>query len=324
MAKHYQPNLDAARIAVGQPRDLDIFVRLVRNHHMRGNDIAHLAPGSNEHNARRIRALFDHGFLRKIPEPFIDYTRPGSSSHIYGITPLAAEFLRTNRRVLNIPDYIIRKIPYALKTTKPLFMPHRLETSATVVAIEAACKASNGRFRFIPQEEIIANAPEETRKLKNPFRFVVTYRGDIYTLTPDDVFGIGVTLPDMRTKPFYFIHEEDRDTIDAWRSDLKQSSIYRKIKLYDILRANDFFQKTFGIRDPRIHTVVPNQARVDECLEMIEEHFLSWGDRTFSPKVTPNHFLFATADVYRSPLDLHSATVFNAKRQTRPLLHHLI
>jgi hypothetical protein len=83
--------------------------------------------------------------------------------------------------------------------------------------------------------EIITNAPEETRRLKNPFRFVVTYRGDTYTLTPDDVFGICVIPPNMRTKSFYFIHEEDRDTVDAWRSDLTQSSIYRKIKLYDIL-----------------------------------------------------------------------------------------
>lgn len=89
---------------------------------------------------------------------------------------------------------------------------------------------------FGQPEEILAGAPEATRRLRLPFRWQVEVRhgGKPYRLgvEPDRIFGLQFDrTPEGRRRSFFFL-EADRGTMPVERKGLAETSFLRKLLAY--------------------------------------------------------------------------------------------
>jgi protein involved in plasmid replication-relaxation len=112
---------------------------------------------------------------------------------------------------------------------------HTLAVAEVMVAFEVACREREG-VSFIPPEEVLAGAPEETRRLRLPSRWQVEVRqgGKPYRLgvEPDRVFGLHFEgVPESRQRAYFFL-EADRGTMPVMRKGLAQTSFARKLLAY--------------------------------------------------------------------------------------------
>lgn len=318
MAKHYIRAMHPSGIVI-QPRDIDVFCRLIRNRQMCGNDIALLAQGSTEGYRKRIRPLYDHGYLDKVPAPERDFTTPGTPSHLYRIGQRGTRFLRDNRDRFAISPHLIRQIPWARTPIKAHHAKHRMALVDTMTHIEAACQASKETMQFIPHEEIIDTiVPEATRTASNPFSWRVSLydrrleRMRPCTLTIDELFGVSRST-NPQSAPSFYILEEDRGSIEVYRDTLDQSSMYRKFLSYAAIEAANDYRRWLGFPKPRILTVTTTMKRVHAMLAMIHEHVVH------RPDFKPGRYLFLAKE-HLAPGESHlTAPWLNARGESTTL-----
>ena len=126
------------------------------------------------------------------------------------------------------------------------FIHHRLLIADVLTAFKFATQARSGLVRFIEPAEILARAPEATRHLDNPWKWkakVPTPGGAMIdaALVPDAIFGLDFVA---ERKRFYFMLEADRATMPIWRSNLLQTSMYRKFLTYHAGHKAGFHTRT--------------------------------------------------------------------------------
>ena len=126
--KHYRKRTpeERQRIIV-QQRDIDIIRALVLHRRLRGKHIARLIPGSPDKLGKRLRKLYDQGFIDRDPQPWRTEIGSGSTSLIYKVGEEGARYLRANAARFGISEYLLRRIPAALAPVK--LMQHRLGIS---------------------------------------------------------------------------------------------------------------------------------------------------------------------------------------------------
>ena len=120
-----------------------------------------------------LRQLFDAGLILK--EPNNKYNRDRlKDPQVYKRSDSGTDWLDRH----NLIPYRATWITAGGQAT------HNLKVSLALASIEAAATTAN--LRFIPWEELLAGANEQTRKMKSPYRFH-TSNGD---LVPDAIFSI--------------------------------------------------------------------------------------------------------------------------------------
>jgi hypothetical protein len=120
-----------------------------------------------------------------------------------------------------------------------------------MVAFKVACRDTEG-VQFIRPEEILAAAPEATRRQRLPFRWQVEVQegGKLHRLDvePDRVFGLRFEGQPEQRRPAYFFLEADRGTMPVTRQGLDQTSFRRKLLGYGEMWRQGLHRTHLGIR----------------------------------------------------------------------------
>jgi len=243
-----------------QPRDLETLRQVYKHRFLRSSHIAALDGGSEQHVRRRLKHLYHAGFLDRLRER-IDW--PGGEArkpYIYGLGKNGAELLQEELGIK------LGRLDWAGKNREigQRYLDHTLLTADVLVGFELACRR-RGTVRMIDPGEILAHAPEATRRTRYPFRWrvPVIHEGTRYVLgaIPDGIFGLYfLEKPEGRNRAYFFL-EADRATMPVERASLNRSSLFRKLLAYWETWKGKVHTERFGIQNFRVLTVTTTADR---------------------------------------------------------------
>ena len=156
---------------------------------------------------------------------------------------------------------------------------HQLMICDCMASIELGVR-QDPSLRFISWQEIIAKAPESTRKLDNPFAIPVSIshtfprtgavqRADI-KIVPDGLFGLEYTRDESKAYRFFAL-EADRNTQPVARSSLHQTSYLRKILAYRQLSIQGIYKSHLGLPNLLVLTVATNEPHMANIMSLVRE-----------------------------------------------------
>jgi hypothetical protein len=246
------------------PRDHEILRAVHRHRLLRSTHLVALMGGSKQTTLRRLQLLFHHGYLDRPPMQ-LDWYAQGSEPLVYALGNRGAELLEREGEV--------RRGGIRWETKKRnvsrVFLHHTLAVAEVMVAFEVACRSREG-VRFIPPEEILAGAPETTRRLRLSFRWQVEVRRGAKPfrlgVEPDRVFGLEFGGAQEKRRPAYFFLEADRGTMPVTRKGLAQTSFLRKLLAYRETWRQGLHRKHLGIPNFRVLTVTTSRERVEHLM----------------------------------------------------------
>jgi Replication-relaxation len=259
-----RPRFERAKVAGIKltPRDLLILRAVQRHRLLRSTHLIALLDASRQMTLRRLQLLFHHGYLDR-PAAQLDWYAQGSEPLVYalgnrGAAVLAAEGERGGALRWEKSRNVSRQ-----------FLRHTLAVAEVMVAFEVACRDTEG-VEFIRPEEILAAAPEETRRLRLPFRWQVEVQegGQLHRLgvEPDRVFGLRFEGAPEHRRCAYFFLEADRGTMPVARQGLGQTSFRRKLLGYQETWRQGLHRTHLGIPNFRVLTVTTNEERMRNLL----------------------------------------------------------
>lgn len=259
--------------------DLALIRHIAKHRFLRSPHLLRLMPHRSEKKLiERLGALFHNGFLDR-PRAQLDYYgTAGSSPMVYALGNRGAQVLAE----IDGTDPASVDWTWKNRSAGRIFLAHTLMTADVMIAIESALRTRPDVLMIEPHR-ILANAPEPTRISDNPFKFKVrTHQaGTIAELSviPDRVFGLDFTAERKRK---YFFLEADRATMPVMRTNLLQTSIYRKFLAYGAGGgASNTFGKQIGIGSFRILTVTTSAERSATMIEALKQATRESGSRQF-------------------------------------------
>lgn len=271
-------------------RDLTIIAHIARHRFLSSENIVELDGGSEQNLLRCLRVLFDHGYLDRPHAQLAHMPLTGPRPMVYGLGHRGARALQEHgHRLQERTDWTERN-----KRAGAKFIEHTLATAYFMVGLEIACRARQD-VELLREREIIAGAPERTRKAREPLRLVVPGLDNkigVSSVIADGLFGL--QFPDNTAA--YFLLELDRGSMPVVRSRFDRTSIMRKLTVYwEAWRANRHVAH-FGIKQIRVLTVTDSRKRMETMLDAVNE--LTGGKGT-------NFFLFADMAAFaeNSPLE---------------------
>jgi hypothetical protein len=250
------------------PRDFEVLRAVHRHQLLRSTHLVALTGGSPQTTLRRLQLLFHHGYLDRPPMQLDWYVR-GSEPFVYALGNRGAEVLEAEGKVRRAAAGGVRWDTKNRNLSR-VFLHHTLAVAEVMVAFEVACR-SREEVRFIPPEEVLAGAPESTRRLRLPFRWQVEihHDGKPYCLgvEPDRVFGLQFDgAPENRRRAYFFL-EADRGTMPVARRGLAQTSFLRKLLAYQKTWSQGLHRAHLGITSFRVLTVTTSKERVGHLIE---------------------------------------------------------
>ncbi len=156
---------------------------------------------------------------------------------------------------------------------------HTLMVSDIVASIELGVRA-DASLRFVSWPEILARAPEATRRADNPFavpvsisyrppRMTDTRQADI-RVVPDAMFGLEYAREGKKAYRFFAL-EADRNSMPVARSTLQQSSYLRKILSYTEIIGQGLHKSHFGVPNLLVLTVATSERHMQGIMKLIRE-----------------------------------------------------
>ena len=285
--------------------DVVILRLLARHRFLRSTHIAALVDRSLDRTNDRLLRLFHSGHVDR-PRAQLDYySTSGSGPIVYALDDLGARLL-TER-----DGTAFANIEWSRKSREAgrPFIEHQLEVVDFQVALELVFRRRTD-VRVIHSYELIAAFPEQTRIMRNPLlmRVCVSHNGDGQEigLIPDLIFGIA--FPDGSRR--CFMVEIDRGTMPISRSDLRQTSIERKMRAYLTAHANKQHESQFGWKTFRVLTVTTDHQRMRSMIEALRQF-----NTPQSPGASP--FFFALREELRASDPLAHAWREENGRQVR-------
>ena len=245
-------------------RDLAIIRQVFRHRFLRSTHLQALM-GGGQGLLRRLAELYHHAFLDRPREPIEFYAHAGSKPMVYALGNQGADLLARH-------DGVPRgKVDWTAKNhgIGPLFLDHTLLVADVMVALELACRGS-GRVRLIDQDELLARAPEATKRRQRPFEWAVAcrYLEEPVTLgvAPDALFGLHyLDRPEGRNRAYFFL-EADRATMPIQRANVRQTSFFRKLTAYYETWKQGIHTEVYGIKNFRVLTVTSSPERVENLI----------------------------------------------------------
>ncbi|MDR3457119.1 MAG: replication-relaxation family protein [Verrucomicrobiae bacterium] len=227
-------------------RDREILQHVHRHRFLRSDHLVALTTGSPQQVLRRLQRLYHHGYLER-PRSQIDYYHKSGSRRIaYGLGNKGAAWLK---RKLSLPFH---QLDWKRKNhVGRVFLEHALLVSDIMVAVELACRNRND-VRLLTTDDL------HLSKRREPFQWNVNI-GQRHRcgVIPDKIFGFEI----QGERCWYFL-EADRATMPITRSDLIQTSFYRKLLAYEATWTQNIPRRVFAIHRFRVLTVTTNSERV--------------------------------------------------------------
>lgn len=242
------------------------IIRLVHRHRfLRSHQISSLVGGSLQHASRRLKLLFHHGYLERPRAQLTYYYQGGSRSIVYGLGNKGGALLKQEL------GNSFREVSWGDKNHSigRMFLEHALLVSDVMVTLELACRAS-GRIRIVHQDELEAQS-------KRRFKWRAQVNPNVKLgIVPDRALALEWEKSDGATERAYFFLEADRGTMPVKRSNLFQTSMYRKFLAYEATWSQDLHRTKFGFHRFRVLTVTKSAARVkslvDACSQLERGH----------------------------------------------------
>lgn len=263
-------------------RDMAIVAAVARFRFLSSEQIARLVGGSHQQILRRLRLLFDHGYLdrpeaQKVQLAYV--IDSGNRPVVYGLARNGARLLaEVGAPFADRLDWTTKN-----KRATPLFLAHTLETAEAMIAFELAC-ALQDDARLIDHHALLPLLPEATRGAREPFqcRVSINVPGErspvTISIVPDRLFSIAFT----DATRFNFALELDRGTMDINARRLTgKSSIRRKILGYHRSWLDRRHTEVWGFRSFRVLFITPSDARLNNMLEVQRKVVGSQGSNLF-------------------------------------------
>jgi hypothetical protein len=284
--------------------DIEIIRHVYRHRFIRADDLYRLfADRSPDKLSRRLTRLFRNQFLDRPIAQVDRFHEGGSRALVYGLDTGGARYIKETLNVsISSADWKARNRSYTREN-----LEHTLSISRFMVDLELGARTREG-VSVIALDDILVDAPENTRRSPQPGRWVVPVqwlgnRADVHVI-PDAIFGLRSVGADRRpTRTFVFL-EIDRGTMtiapakQVRESDgfLYRATILRKLLTYAESYRQELHKKHLGVPAARVLTLTTSPARA-EAMRAAAERFI------LGPlKVPPGLFLFGTQPVERDPL----------------------
>jgi hypothetical protein len=246
-------------------RDVQLLAHVGRHRFLSSAHLAALDGGSPQNVVRSLRVLFDHGYLDRPRAQLASVPLEGPQAMVYGLAPKGARLLREHGHHLSGGGDWTEKN----KRAGSIFLAHTLAVADFYTALELSCRA-NPDIALIREPEIIAAAPEETRRAREPLRWVVQPaqgRNELWSVVPDGLFAL--SFADGTAS--YFLLEIDRGTIPIARHSLNHRSIVRKLSTYYQGWREGRPVEQFGVKQVRVLVLTSSAARMRNMLSAIAE-----------------------------------------------------
>jgi hypothetical protein len=186
-------------------------------------------------------------------------------------------------------------------------LDHTLAVSRFLIDVELACRP-RGDLSVIYLEEILAGAPEQTRRLPNAARWSVPVqyngaRSSVHVI-PDAIFGLRFSPAGEAPKETFFFLEIDRGTMTIVPAEhvregdgfLYRATILRKFLTYAESWRQALHKSHLGIPAARVLTLTTTKGRAEAMQAAALEHV------TRPLKLAPGIFLFGVQDTQTDPL----------------------
>jgi hypothetical protein len=241
--------------------DLAIVREIARHRFLRSTHIAALVGRSIDRTNDRLSRLFHAGYIDR-PRAQLDYyPTSGSAPMAYALADRGARLLADRHGV-----GWDRKNHQAGRP----FIEHQLAIAEFYVALQRSTRDRSG-VRLIHPSELVAAFPTETRALRNPLSLRVSLSEEGMSLdigvVPDLIFGL--RFPDGSRR--CFMVEMDRGTMPITRSDLRQTSFERKMRVYLQAHACLEHERRFGWKTFRVLTVTTDAHRTRSIVETLRQ-----------------------------------------------------
>lgn len=246
-------------------RDLRLLAFVGQSRFRSSAHLALLDAGSEQKVLRRLRALFDHGYLDRPKQQLATLLAEGPRKMVYALAPKGARALREYGSYLNGAGDFTEKN----KRAGSIFIEHTLAIADFMTSLELSCRAHTD-VELIREPDIIASAPEKTRLAREPLRWVVRApeaRNELWSVVPDGLFAL--SFADCTAA--YFLLEIDRGTIPIVRNSHDHRSISRKLEIYfQGWRAHRHVEQ-LGVKQLRVLFVTESAERVRNMLSAVDQ-----------------------------------------------------
>ena len=258
--------------------DLAAIRHVAKHRFLRSTHLITLLERPTKKFLERLAALYHNGYLDR-PRAQLDYyATAGSAPIVYALgnkgAAILAELDGSERTKVDWTD--------KNRTAGRIFIEHTLLAADLMVSAEIAARRT-GTVRLIEPRDILAGAPQLTRRADNPWALParITYAGvtqDI-RLIPDKVFGLDYT--DARKRSYFFV-EADRGTMPIIRSNPRQTSFHQKILGYLAgSRPINTHGEHFGIGNFRVLTITTSPERIASMIDALKQATRGTGSNQF-------------------------------------------
>ncbi len=266
-------------------RDIQLFELLNRYHYLRSNFLYAFLGGNSETRFKeRLGHLYHDGRYINRPEQQWQFANCRYMPVIYELDDRGEQVLR-GRGLIDSDSPLLKKGRMGAYRQ----FAHELMICDCMASIELGVR-QNKNLRFISWQEMMAKAPETTRKLDNPFAIPVsishtfprtgaTQRADI-KIVPDGLFGLEYARDGQKTYRFFAL-ETDRNTLPITRKNVHQTSYLRKILAYRQIAAQNIHKLHLGLPILLVLTVVTNEPHMTKIMSLLREQAHEGKSRLF-------------------------------------------
>lgn len=284
--------------------DTRILRHVHRHRFIRAKDLFRLLPDrSPDKLSRRLMRLYRARYLDRPVAQIDRFGAGGSKSLVYGLDNAGARHLKEACGVaIGATDWRARNRSYARES-----LDHTLAITRFMVDLEIAAAATPG-VELILFDEILAGAPEATRRLPQPGRWPVQLawhgsRAEAYVV-PDAIFGLRALGPMGKPVRTFVFLEIDRGTMtiapakrvresDAF---LYRASMLRKFLTYAESHRQGLPNAHLGIPAARVLTITTSTSRANAMRQVARDLVVRPG------KVPSGLLLFGAQESTINPL----------------------
>ena len=252
------------RLVLGE-RDKAILQCLYRYGYLRQTHLlALLQPKSCKRFIERLGDLFHETGLINRPALQQHYFDAFASPMLYEISQKGIDYLNALEAIPHRAVTISRRVR---PTANPQFQ-HTIMIIDTLVSLECTIDREQ-EHRFVPVDEILAQAPVETRNAPNPLSVPVTIRPssdfpqirsrfDTHII-PDALYGIESVIEGEKRYRFWAL--ECERTSPVTRNNAKASSLALKQAAYSALISSRHYRQYWGIPNLKLHVVTVENVK---------------------------------------------------------------
>jgi hypothetical protein len=147
------------------PRSLALLAHVARHRLIASDDLALLDGGSVQNAKRELRTLWAHGYFMRPAAQLSSVAIAGPQPMVYGLTNKGARLLHEHG------DHIDAEIDWSESCRRSgiAFIDHVVARSRFMAGLEVA-EREREDIELIRSSDIIARAPEATRKARQPLK----------------------------------------------------------------------------------------------------------------------------------------------------------